>query len=374
MNVRNGLFRRRLAGIDWGLLAVSVFLVLIGFVVIISASRGGVREIEDSLHFFRRQLVWGLVGFAAVFGLAQADYRRVKPYASVLYWVSVVSLVAVLIFGEQRLGAQRWLLIGSFTIQPSEYAKLFLTLFFAAFFSEVTGPGLSWRDLGRAFVYLSLPVALVFLQPDLGTAVVLIAMMYGMMVWRGATLKHFAVVTSILLVLFAGAVWTGLLEEYQLKRITVFLDQDAAPTQAGYNVRQAKIAVGSGGLIGKGLFSGTQSKLRFIPERHADFIFAVLAEEFGFIGSVVLILLYFLLIMRTVSIAIASRDEFGTLVAGGLAAIWLFHIVINIGMNLGIMPVTGIPLPFVSYGGSFLSMNLLAVGVLVAVGRFRYGL
>lgn len=304
------------------------------------------------------------VGLAGAVPLALIDYRFWQRLIKPIYLLVLLMLIAVLVVGVAAGGAQRWIDVGPVQVQPSEFAKLMMVIVLAGYFAgrSVGDTGVFVRSLG----VVGVPALLVFLQPDLGTALVLgaifVVMAYvgGARLWQLGALGAGGVLAAVLALRFR------LLEEYQIARLTAFLDPESAGA-IGYQVTQSKMAIGSGGLTGKGLDATTLANLGFLPEDHTDFIFANLAELVGFAGSFLLLLLFFLLIWRILHIATISRDRFGVLISVGVATIFLFHVFVNVGMTMGIMPVTGIPLPFISYGRSSLVVSVLSLGLLQSV-------
>lgn len=348
------------------ILAISAF----GLIMLSSATQGGVRGVPGS-YFVNRQLIWVIVGLITFLVVSLFDARKIQHYSFVLYIINLILLAAVLFVGEQKLGAQRWIQIGIFSLQPSETAKVFLLIFFAAYFSRFKERRPELSDAIVSFLYLLPSVLLVLIQPDLGTSVVLVLIWFVLLAAAGARLRDLIIIVCVFMLVFAGAVYFHLLKDYQIKRLTVFINPESDPTEAGYNITQAKIAIGSGGFTGKGIYSGTQSALRFVPERHTDFIFSVIGEETGFVGSVFLLLLYFLLTARIIYIAGKLQSFFLRLFCFGFASVFVFHILVNVGMNLGIMPITGLPLPLVSYGGSFHLANMLNLGIIQSAWMHR---
>ncbi len=355
--------RRLLRNVDVVLVATTFALVAFGLVMVYSTTRAGPRP----LAFVHSQLLHLAAGVAVGLVILAVDYRVFARGAKWLYLANLVLLAAVLVLGRTSLGAQRWISLGPLgQFQPSEFAKLAIVLTLAKHLSDRPGPYESLRDLLPFLVHTAIPVVLIFRQPDLGTALVYGAILVGMLYAAGARQRDIA-----LLGLGAGALspllW-HLLHDYQRRRLLVFLDPSLDPQGAGYGLIQSKIAVGSGMLWGKGLFEGTQNVLRFVPEHHTDFIFSVVGEELGFVGAMVLLGLFLLWIARGVRIAALARDRFGALSAVGIVSMVAFHVFVNIGMTVGIMPITGIPLPFISYGGSALMTMLWATAVLVNIG------
>jgi rod shape determining protein RodA len=287
-----------------------------------------------------------------------------------------VSSLALLVLvrtplGTTIRGSQRWFQLFGFQLAPSEIAKLALVAMLAAFLSELRSSDLSLRDLYRATAIAAIPGLLVFLQPDLGTSIVMVAILVGILVVAGARPRHLGVLALTAVVLFFGTLQLGLVKDYQIARLTAFFDPQNDPQRSDYNRNQAEIAIGSGGLFGRGYLKGTQTNLDFVPEQHTDFIFTVVGEEFGFVGAIFVLMLFALLIWRAVRIALLAKDPFGTYLAAGIASMLAIQVFVNVGMTLGIMPITGIPLPFVSYGGSSFLTNCAAVGLLLNVHMRR---
>jgi rod shape determining protein RodA len=299
-----------------------------------------------------------VVGLAGAIPLALIDYRLWQRYLRPIYGLVLLMLLAVLMMGAAAGGAQRWV------VQPSEFAKLGMVIVLAGYFAE--------KPVGEHMVFLkamgilTVPALLVFLQPDLGTALVFGAIFFAMTYVAGAKLIQLAGLVFAAVAAAVLAVKLKILEEYQVARLTSFVNCDEA-SDVCYQVEQSKMAIGSGGLTGKGLEAQTLANLGFLPEDHTDFIFSNLAERVGFVGSIVLVVLFFFLIWRILHIATISRDRFGVLIAVGVATIFLFHVFVNIGMTMGIMPVTGIPLPFISYGRSSLVVSVIALGLLQSI-------
>ncbi len=348
----------RLGSLDPILLVTSLALTVFGiFAVYVAGS-------EDREVFALNQALGFVVGLAGAVPLALMDYRRLQRYLPLIYGLAIVMLLAVTIIGITAKGAQRWIDIGPVRFQPSEFAKLLVVVVLAGYFAE--------HRLGDTKTFLkslgiiALPGLLVFTQPDLGTALVFGAVFFTMAFVGGARLYQLALLVASGIAAFALALKLEIFEEYQVARLAAFLDPSGV-TDEGYQVFQSKIAIGSGGLTGKGLDAMTLANLGFLPEDHTDFIFSNLAERVGFVGCILLLGLFFVLIWRVLHVATISRDRFGVLIAVGVAAIFLFHVFVNIGMAMGIMPVTGIPLPFISYGRSSLVVSLIALGLLQSI-------
>ncbi len=370
------IWKRVLLGIDYILLLIVFALIGIGLVMISSATHN--YSLFQPNLYLARQIAAAVLGFIAMMLALFFDYRRLKNYAELIYIGSIVMLVMVIFFGRTVSGGQRWFYFGPINFQPSELAKIAIIISLAALLSSKDLELDCWSDFIYPFLYLSLPAVLVFVQNDLGTALVFGFIMLGMLFLAGANLKLLlgfvgGGLASIILWIFLHLQF-GLaipFKHYQLMRLIVFLDPSLDPQNYGYNIIQSQIAIGSGGLYGKGLFSGTQTRLNFLPEQHTDFIFSVVAEELGFIGSMVVLFLFFLLLWKGIEIISQAKDRFGILIAGGVVFMFTFHILENIGMTIGMMPITGIPLPFLSYGGSSLLTNMLAIGLLLNIKMRR---
>ena len=358
---------RLLRRLDWGLLAIALVLVGFGLVMIYSATRSDAALTGgDPFFFARRQLAWLALGLAALAAALSVEYEALARFSWPAYAAAIGLLVVVLAVGHSPTGARSWIQIGGFTLQPSEFAKPALVLVLAAFLGARQAVG-SPRILLASLALAALPLGLVFLQPDLGTALVLAAIWFGLVYLAGASRRQLAVVLGIALVAAAIMWHTDLLKPYQKARLTIFLNPGADPRDAGYHIIQSKTAIGSGQLFGRGLFRGTQSQLRFIPERHTDFIFTVVGEELGLVGAGLVVLLYFALVWKCLHIARHARDRLGRLLAGGVASLLGFQALVNLGMTINLMPITGLPLPFFSYGGSSLVSSLFALGLVLNV-------
>ena len=326
----------------------------------------------DPYYYADRQAIYAILGVAGMYLLARVDYSRFRELRVGIYTFLCVSVALVFVFGFAARGSRRAFELPLFSFQPSELGKVLLVLALAGFVIDGARKG---SEVQRTVRYLCLglaPAALVFLQPDLGTALVLGAITLAVMYVGGVRWTHFAVIGAALVALTAAvlvaapAIGVPILKGYQEQRLTSFTHPSADPANAGYQQNQAKIAIGSGEMTGRGN-RATQTRLDFVPERHTDFIFAVIGERYGFLGAAFVLSLYALLIWRALRTVTLSKNSYGTLVAGGIAAMLLFQVFVNVGMNLGIMPITGIPLPLLSYGGSSVLATLLAVGVLQSV-------
>lgn len=353
---------------DWVLFGTALTLALIGVVVIYSTSFKAASLVApvDAAHqvYF---LIVALVGFALA---ARMDYRGWSKLTPVLYVLMLISLLAVFLMGKTALGATRWIDLGFFQFQPSEFAKIVMILVLAKYFSDNYDNMDRPRHVLISLAYVLVPALLVLAQPDLGTALVFGAIWLVMAIMAQVRWSYFAVLFGALLA-FLPIFIQFILKPYQRDRLEVFLNPSADPLSTGYNVVQSTIAVGSGQLFGRGLGAGSQSQLNFLPSQHTDFIFAVLSEKMGFVGGVIVLLLFAVLLLRGVYIASRAEDRFGVFIAVGVVTMILFHLFVNIGMNVGLMPVTGIPLPFISYGGTSLLVSLVSVGLLESIAVRR---
>ncbi len=351
---------------DSTLLLTVLALGVICLSVIASATHANVEGAPGQFDFVMKQGVFLLGGLVIAGGSLYFDYRVLYRWVPAIYVINALLLLIVKFAGTSALGAQRWIQIGPFTLQPSEFAKLFMIICLARLLANNKSGFQTWKSLAPVAAMMALPTLLIFIQPDLGTSLVFAALTFGMLYICGLKMQLVKRALIALVALFP-LIWFFVLHEYQKMRILVLLDPEVDPYGSGYHVIQSKISIGSGGFIGQGLFEGTQSQLNFLPENHTDFIFSVIGEELGFVGAIFVLFLYFILLYRTIMISRASGDAFGSLLACGIFSMWLFQIFINVGMTLGIMPVTGIPLPFMSYGGSALLMNLICVGLLMNI-------
>jgi len=327
----------------------------------------------DPALFMKRQIAYMVAGVVALLVVSFFDYRHVRALAPGIYGVTLLALVLLLTpLGDVQNNARSWFNFGLFQIQPSEFAKLALIIGMAAWMAERKGD-IRWLDLGLLVTMAGVLSALIFVEPDLGGTMVLIAIFFVMLLVGGAKVRHFIALGLVGTIAIVGAVQMEVVEPYQMERITAFLDPNPDVRSEGYNLTQAKIAIASGGLRGKGVGSeNTQTDLDFVPEQHTDFIFTAVGEQLGFVGGAVLLGLFAILIWRSLRIAAMARDTFGMLVAAGIAGMWAFQLFVNVGMTMGIMPITGLPLPFVSFGGSGLLMNFIAVGLLLNIHMRRF--
>ncbi|MCZ6727534.1 MAG: rod shape-determining protein RodA [Acidobacteria bacterium] len=356
---------RHLAGVRWVLLVAALALAGLGLATVHSASS------ELSLDYLPRQAVWVGVGILALALTFSIDYQTLSKFSLPIYIVGLVILTAVLFLGTVRGGARSWFGFGSFGLQPSEFAKLSTAVLLARYLASTNRRYLRLRQIAIACGIAGLPMALVVLQRDMGSAMMFMPLLAGMLFVSGVRWQ--VVVAALVLALIGGAIlWNFVMLDYQKTRVLTFLDPGREPLGAGYQLRQSKIAVGSGQVAGRGYMQGTQSQLRFLPARHTDFVFAVLAEEWGFLGVVGVLMLYATYILNGALVAVRARDRTGILLVVGLLGGFAFHVVYNTAMVVGLVPITGIPLPFLSYGGSFTLANFIAVGMILGVDFRRY--
>ncbi|HXG50374.1 MAG TPA: rod shape-determining protein RodA [candidate division Zixibacteria bacterium] len=361
--------RRLISHFDWTLLGFTLALVLMGVGTIYSANYNIVENHAGGLP--TRQLAWLGVGLVVMTAALAVDYRYLDRVAYPFYGAMVVLLFLVLFIGHSGGGSQRWINLGFFRLQPSEPAKLAVVLLMAKYLQSDEPPrGYRLRDLWASFVLVAPLVLLTLVQPDLGTAIILSLVFLSMMLMGGLRLKSFLCLVGTGLA-FLPIAW-HFLKPYQRQRILTFLDPDRDPLGAGYHVIQSKIAVGSGRLFGTGYLHGTQNRLDFLPAQHTDFIFAVFSEEWGFVGCFVLVGLYFLFMLYSLRLVGRAKDRFGALLAFGVLSIFFWHVVINVAMVTGMMPVVGVPLPLFSYGGSALASMMFGIGLMINVSMRRF--
>lgn len=365
------LFARLFKNYDWFLLGSVVFLCAIGLAVLFSTTY----EVNIQSEASKQVFFMGL-GFAGLFIFSRIDYRLYKSYSGILY-IIVVALLAFLTvasklnlgIGKEAMGAVRWINLGFFQFQPSLLSQLMMAIIMAKYFSDNYEELRHWKAILKSLFYVGIPTVLVAMQPDLGSALVFM-FMWGVMLIVSNARKIYVMVLAIAGLAALPVFWL-FLKDYQKQRVLTFMDPAADPMGSGWNIKQAMIAIGSGQWWGRGLGRGTQSQLNFIPEKHTDFIFASLAEELGFVGVSVTLGLFALIFYRGIRIAVLARDFFGTYLAIGILSILFVHVLVNVGMNMGLLPVTGIPLPFISYGGTPVLVDLFAIGILESIYR-RY--
>jgi rod shape determining protein RodA len=361
--------RRLLINIDWMLAGLVIAVCLLGILNIYSATTP--YKIVATPYYIK-QIYWLLVGVFIALAACTVDYHMLEDFSYWLYGIVVVLLVAVLVIGRRSMGATRWLNLGIINVQPSELMKIVIIITFARFFNNFQSiGGLTVKDMLFPLGILAVPVLLIMKQPDLGTAILVILIALSMTAYRG--LRWSTVISFVLVTIpVAWLGWSQFLRPYQKNRILDFLNPERSRLGSGYHIIQSKIAVGSGGFVGKGFVHGTQSQLRFLPEQHTDFAFSVFAEEWGFVGCLVLILLYLSLVLWGLNIARRCNDRFGALLAVGVTAMIFWHIVINMGMVIGMFPVVGVPLPFFSYGGTSMITSMVGIGILQSISMRRF--
>ena len=358
------LLRRAMGQLDWVLIFVTLALSAFGVLMIFSSIQTNTALLEEALHW--KQLIWISVGVVSVTLILLFDYHHFTRLAYIFYFLLVALLVLVLISGKMVYGAKRWLVLGPMRFQPSEFSRLAIILVLARYFGsrENTEP-LEFRELILPFIFVAIPFILVARQPDLGTSLMTVMVAAVMLIIVGVRARVFLSIAAMGFIV-APVGWL-FLRDYQKNRILTVFNPEADPLGSGYQSLQSKIAVGSGEIWGKGLFQGTQSRLHFLPEKHTDFIFSVLSEELGFIGATVLLILFLIFIHRCIQTALNAGDKEGLLIAVGVATSFFLYIFLNIGMTVGLIPIVGIPLSLVSYGGSSLLASFLAVGLLLNV-------
>lgn len=361
--------RRLLTSFDWILAGLVVTVCLLGILNIYSATTP--YKIIGSAYYVK-QFYWLLVGITVSLLVCSLDYHLLEDLSYWFYGLLLLLLVAVLVVGRSSMGATRWLNLGLFNVQPSELMKIVIIITFARFFNNYhTIGGLTVKDVLFPLGILVLPAALIMKQPDLGTAVLVVLIALSMTFYVG--LRWTTVVTFVCITIpMVWIGWSNFLRPYQKNRVLDFINPERSRLGSGYHIIQSKIAVGSGGIAGKGFVKGTQSQLRFLPEQHTDFAFSVFAEEWGFIGCLVLMILYLSLVLWGLNIARRCNDRFGALLAVGVTAMLFWHIVINMGMVIGLFPVVGVPMPFFSYGGTSMITSMVGIGLLQNISMRRF--
>ncbi|GMT42779.1 MAG: rod shape-determining protein RodA [bacterium] len=354
---------------DWPLFFLTLLISFFSVVVIYSANFTSDSEFIRSIYL--RQLEWNFYGLFLLVLLAALDYRILERPAYIVYFIFIVLLVKVLLSARVISGSQRWLPVGGMNLQPSELMKVVLIIALARYYNEERGnETMGFRQLLLPAVIALIPVVLIAKQPDMGTAMIYMAI-FVVITFVNGIKRETLVATGVGALVLIPAAWYSL-RDYQKSRIFAMWNPSADPLGAGYHTIQSKIAVGSGGLFGKGFFAGTQSKLNFLPEKHTDFIFAVFAEEAGFVGTMLLLILYFIMILRMIDVILKTKDKAGSLMAAGVTAMFGVHFFYNVAMTLGLTPIVGIPLPLLSYGGSALLANYAAVGLLLSIHMRRF--
>jgi rod shape determining protein RodA len=358
------------SNVDWLLLIITLLLTCAGAAMIHSATKGFGNP--ASTAYLGKEILFILVSWVVLAAVMLIDYERIRRWAPLMYLLVLLSLVGVLAVGSNRKGAQAWFALGPLQLQPSEPAKAVLVVTLAAYLSA-NRERLNLPRVIVALVLAGLPVGLILLQPDLGTMLVFVVVAFGMLVVAGVRGRYLAVLAAVGIIGMAVVLNSGVLENYQRDRLTVFIKGESQVAQgAGYNLEQSKIAIGLGGLTGWGYGRGPQTQNDFVPEQQTDFIFTVVGEELGFVGGATLLLLFALLSLRILRAAALARDDFGTLVCVGFLLMIVFQVFQNVGMSMGIMPITGLPLPFVSYGGSSLLTTYAGIGMVLNIRMRRF--
>jgi rod shape determining protein RodA len=369
--------RRPIRHVDWFLIVIALALSVVGLLLLYSATSQTLRQGGfDPFDRVNKQAITMVLGAGAALAIASIDYRFWKIYAGFIYIASVIALLLVRVPGigttDSTGTAQRWFAVGPLQITPSEFTKLAIIVTLAAVLANIRTPEPTLRDLFKVLVLAAVPLVLVFLGPDIGTSIGIAAIVVGMLIVAGTKLRHLLVLSVIGIVAIVLVFQTNAIEAFQRERLTAFLDRQAVSADARYNLDQSLIAVGSGGLLGKGYLHGVQTNLDYVPEQHTDFIFTVAGEEFGFVGALAVLALFALLLWRSIRIAWLAKDPFGTYVAAGIASMFAIQMFVNVGMVIGIMPITGIPLPFLSYGGTSILVSFAAIGMLESIHMRRF--
>jgi len=361
--------RRLFFHMNWGLLGLTLLLFGVGILNLYSAS---VIRLEDGLNiapYYQRQLVWGGAGLLVLLATLIIDYRHLQTFALPIYLGSLLLLLGVVLFGVVIMGARRWISLGFFNLQPSEIAKLAVLLMGARFLAW-NGDLLGWKRLVQALGIGLLPAVMIIRQPDLGTGLTILALIGGMILYHGL-LPRVLKICLVLVPCLLPLAWFGL-RDYQKLRILTFIYPSLDPKGAGYHIIQSQIAIGSGSVWGKGFLEGSQHQLRFLPEKHTDFAVAVFGEEWGFIGCIILLALFCLFMLRIIDTVRDAKDRFGSTLVAGIFFYFFWQMSVNIGMVTGLLPVVGIPLPFISYGGSAALVNFALVGLVLNVSMRRF--
>ncbi len=393
----------RLIHFDWLIFSISIIISLLGILTIYSATRIPVYEGNIGYHgseiitvskdeeattvtfatdalrnfrpdFYERQIIWLLAGIVIFIGILFIDYQWLKRFAYILYCSSVVLLIVVLFIGKKTMGASRWINLGFFSFQPTDLFKITFLIMMAAYLDDIKTRLTAPVTFKIFLFFVLLPVLLIFKQPDLGSAAIIFITFLCIILFYGAESRFIkmAIIIGLISLPFLWPVFWENLKDYQKNRIQAFLSEEVDPAGIGYHIKQSKIAIGSGGIIGKGYLKGTQGPLRFLPERHTDFIFAAFTEEWGFLGAIIVLTLYVIYLLRGFDIAGRSRDEFGRYLAFGITALTGIYVFVNLGMAVGLTPVVGVPLPFMSYGGSALVSNFAMAGILANIRMRRF--
>ncbi len=359
--------RRLFKNFDYPLLLLVLVTCLIGLAMIYSASH----HLQDIHGFYARQLIWMGISLAGMVFILSINYQTILKHSYGLYFITLLLLLAVALFGPVVRGAQRWIIVGPLSFAPAEFAKITVVLSLAYYLGSAEGVK-AIKKIFTSFLIVGIPFILIFKQPDLGTALILLPALFVMLYLTGIKKRYLLAIILFGVLVVIPSVYHFFLEEYQRARIHVLLNPELDPLGASFSLNQSRITIGSGGIWGRGWLGGSQTQLHFLPAQYTDFIFAVVGEEWGFIGSVGLLLLYIGIFKSGVRIACEAKDRTSSLLAAGLTTMLVSHVLVNIGMALGIVPVVGLPLPFLSYGGSFLLTTMLSVGLLLNIHMRRF--
>jgi rod shape determining protein RodA len=369
--------RRALFSFDFVLVAATLAVSAVGVVMIYTATRGQLlAHGDDPKTFLKKQALYVVLGVIVMVVVAVFDYRRLEPFALILYWLIILSLLGVFVVGSSAQGAARWFSLGPLQLQPSEFAVLALILAVASYCARREENGLAWRDVFKLLVMAAIPIGLVLVQPDLGTAMIMVIVLLVLLAVAGLPLRILVMLLVGAALVCLVAIEGGFLHAYQVARLTSFLNPNGKSSnpyvqETIYNTQQAKNAIGSGGMFGSGIGHGAQTNLGYVPEQQTDFIFTAVGEQLGFVGGVGVLGLFAVIAWRMLRAAVVARDTFGRLICAGVFAFLAFSVFQNAGMTMGIMPITGIPLPFVSYGGTAVLVFFAAVGLALSVGAHR---
>ncbi len=361
--------RRLLTHANWALIGCTALLFCVGVGNLYSASAFRVEDGIRMAPYYQKQIIWGGIGLICMIACTLFNYHHLRTLALPMFFISIILLALVPIGGISVNGAKRWLSFGFFNLQPSEIAKISMLLMGAVLLSRKKDP-LGWKDLGTTLIICCIPCLLIFIQPDLGTTLLLLFLLAGMLLYHG--LKKYVFVSCCLLLPICLPFSWLILKDYHKERLLTFLDPSRDLRGAGYHITQSKIAIGSGQMWGKGFQEGTTHMLRFLPEKHTDFAVAVFSEEWGFVGCMALITLFCCFLLCIINTAIGAKDRFGSLLCVGVFFYFFWQILINIGMVVGLMPVVGVPLPFISYGGTATLVNFLMLGLVINVSMRRF--
>ena len=359
--------KKILKNIEWGILVCTILLIAIGLIALFSATQ------NTDYDEFKKQILWLVISIPVIICIILIDYNWLTKLSPILYGISLLLLIAVL-FTEPINGASSWFTIGSFSFQPAEFAKIVVILFTTYVIVKIQKKGKDeinrfWK-LGLILLTVAVPVVLIVKQPDYGTAIAFLVALIFMLFVAGIR-KKYIFISILLVVIIVPIAYFWILPEHAKSRIDVYLNPDLDPRGAGYNIIQSKLAIGAGQILGMGLLKGNQTQLGYLYPKTTDFIFAVIGEELGFIGGAAVIILYIILVSKAIKVAKTAKDDEGSYIAAGIAGIFFFHMLENIGMTMGLLPITGIPLPFVSYGGSSLLTNLILIAILLNISGRR---